>query len=149
MRDTGEAEAGWGALMKTWFIAALSLPAGLALAQTAPYQIEGDGIPEPLAGTSAGNAARGKALLAARTAPCLDCHVIGDAGLPKGGDRGPALDGVGAVLPVPQLRLSVVDYAQIAKNKNMPSFHQAGEAAPRLSAQQVEDVVAYLASLKR
>jgi sulfur-oxidizing protein SoxX len=135
--------------MKTGWIAALLLPAGIALAQTASYQVEGDGIPKPLAGTTPGNAVRGKALIAAGTAPCLECHVISDKGLPRGGDRGPALDGVGAVLPLPQLRLSVVDYAQIAKDKEMPSFHKADGAAPRLSAQQVEDVVAYLASLKK
>jgi len=50
---------------------------------------------------------------------------------------------------VPQLRLSVVDFSQVAAGRAMPSFHKArGDAAPRLSAQEVEDVVAYLATLR-
>jgi mono/diheme cytochrome c family protein len=69
--------------------------------------------------------------------------------MPKGGDKGPALDGVGAALTPPQLRLSVADYANVAKGKEMPSFHQSGASDPKLSAREVEDIVAYLSSLKK
>jgi len=126
-----------------------------ANAQVANYRVEGDGIPQALTGAP-GNAARGRALIAKREAAnCLQCHAIKD--LPGGGDRGPALDGVGARLTPAQLRLSVVDYARVMPKVEMPSFHRAdaraaagGEAAtkPLLTAQEVEDIVAYLATLR-
>jgi L-cysteine S-thiosulfotransferase len=131
-----------------------------APAQVADFTIVGDGIPKSLTGKP-GVPARGRALLAARgTANCLDCHVISDRELPegaKGGSKGPALDGVGARLTSAQLRLSVVDYARLAPKVPMPSFHKPGArpagdkedpARPLLDAQQIEDVVAYLASLR-
>jgi sulfur-oxidizing protein SoxX len=140
--------------------AALLLPLALpvpAYAQSAAvdYVVDGDGIPKPLTGKP-GAAARGKSLLAARgAANCLECHAI--KGLPAGGSKGPALDGVGERLTPAQLRLSVVDYARLMPKAPMPSFHKAGVRPrgekedpdlPLLSAQDVEDVVAYLASLR-
>jgi hypothetical protein len=68
-----------------------------------------------------------------------------------GGKRGPALDGVGAALTPAQLRLSVVDLSRVTRGAAMPSFHKTGigqSDTPKLSAAEVEDVVAYLASLK-
>lgn len=138
------------------FALALAL-AGAAHAQVADYRVEGDGIPKALT-AAPGNAARGRALIARRDAAnCLQCHSIKDKDLPRGGDRGPALDGVGARLTVPQLRLSVVDYAQVVPKVVMPSFHRAEASPPTskedagkpiLSAQEIEDIVAYLATLR-
>lgn len=127
--------------------------APLAVAQIADYQVDGDGIPKSLTGKP-GVAARGKALLAKRdAATCLECHSIKDKDLGGGGTRGPALDGIGAVLTPPQLRLSIVDFARVNPKAGMPSFHKAEGVLksdkPRLSAQDVEDIVAYLSSLKR
>lgn len=129
--------------------------AGTAYAQVTDYRVEGDGIPQALTSTP-GNAARGRALIAKREAAnCLQCHAIKD--LPGGGGRGPALDGVGARLTPAQLRLSVVDYAQVTPKVEMPSFHRAdsrpatdkeGAGKPILTAQEIEDVVAYLATLR-
>jgi sulfur-oxidizing protein SoxX len=128
------------------------LAGGIATAQVADYKVEGDGIPKPLTATP-GNAARGKALLMKRgAANCLTCHSINDKDLKPGGQRGPALDGVGAQLTASQLRLSVVDYTRISRSTDMPSFHKAGRGSdkdtPTLSAQEVEDVVAFLATLR-
>jgi sulfur-oxidizing protein SoxX len=125
----------------------------VAAAQVAEYQVEGDGIPKSLTGKP-GVAARGKALLARREAAnCLECHSIKDKDLGAGGTKGPALDGIGAVLTPAQLRLSVVDVARVNPKAGMPSFHKSDPAAkagaPRLTAQEIEDVVAYLASLRR
>jgi sulfur-oxidizing protein SoxX len=122
-----------------------------ASAQVADFKIEGDGIPASLTGAP-GNAARGKALLMQREAAnCLTCHAINDKDLRPGGTRGPALDGVGASLTPAQLRLSVVDYARISRGSDMPSFHKKGGGGrdqPILSAQEIEDVVAFLATLR-
>ncbi len=124
---------------------------GAAVAQVAPYKIVGDGIAQSLTGKP-GNAANGRALLVKREgANCLQCHAVKrDKDLAAGGDKGPALDGVGSALTVPQLRLSVVDYSKVTGGTPMPSFHKApaGGDKPALTAAEIEDVVAYLASLK-
>jgi sulfur-oxidizing protein SoxX len=70
----------------------------------------------------------------------------------RGGSRAPALDGVGAALTPAQLRLSVVDYARVSRTAAMPSFHKSGGArgeTPLLSAQEIEDIVAFLATLTK
>ncbi len=128
-------------------LAALAL-AGTTLsvtAQTAPYEVVKDGIPKPLTSTP-GSAARGKALLQKKEqANCLNCHSSKDL---RGGNSAPSFDGVGAALTAAQLRLSVVDYSKVAAGKAMPSFHKArGDEPPRLTAQEVEDIVAYLSTL--
>jgi L-cysteine S-thiosulfotransferase len=130
---------------------ALAFTSG-AMSEVANFKVEGDGIPQSLTGKP-GDAARGRALLAKRgAANCLTCHSIKDKDLQPGGTSAPALDGVGAALTVAQLRLSVVDYARITRGTAMPSFHRSGMlggSGPTLSAAEVEDVVAYLSTLKK
>ncbi len=122
-------------------------PAG---AQVTDYKVEGDGIPRSLTGKP-GNAERGRALILRNDkASCLNCHTI--KGMPSGGNKGPSLDGVGAALTPPQLRLSVVDLSRVTRGSPMPSFHaKAGVTGsePKLSAEEIEDVVAYLVTLKK
>jgi sulfur-oxidizing protein SoxX len=128
-------------------IAGIGVP-GPALAQRTGYEIVGDGIPKPLT-SSPGNAARGKALLVKREAAnCLKCHSVSQKDL-AGGDKGPSLDGIGANLTAAQIRLSVVDLSRVTKGTEMPSFHKSGGEAPKLTAQEVEDVVAFLGTLRR
>ena len=135
----------------TLTLALLIAVAGSAVAQVASYKVVGDGIPQSLTGKP-GNAAAGRALLASRAAAnCLQCHAVKkDRDLAAGGDKGPALDGVGAALTQAQLRLSVVDYSKVTGGTPMPSFHKApaGSDRPILTASEIEDVVAYLSSLK-
>jgi sulfur-oxidizing protein SoxX len=144
-------------VMKRLLVGMLVLAAAAVQAQVADYKVEGDGIPKSLTGTP-GNAVRGRELLLARNpANCLECHTIARDKAMKGGSRGPALDGVGANLTAAQLRLSVVDYAQIQPKAGMPSFHKRDSGllsakqdrdTPVLSAQQIEDVVAFLQTLR-
>jgi sulfur-oxidizing protein SoxX len=133
-------------------VVVLLAAAGNAPAQVANYKVVGDGIPQSLTGKP-GDAARGRTLLVKRgSANCLTCHSIKDKEMQPGGTRGPALDGVGAALTPAQLRLSVVDFSRITRGAAMPSFHKSGVIGgdkPTLSAEEVEDVVAYLASLKK
>jgi sulfur-oxidizing protein SoxX len=116
-----------------------------------------DGIPEPLA-ASTGDAARGLRLLVARDpANCVLCHAIPDAAVRFAGDVGPSLAGVGARLTIPQLRLRVADNLRVQPATIMPSYYRVDGLArvasayrgkPILSATEVEDVVAYLATLR-
>ena len=119
------------------------------------YRVVGDGIPEPLA---AGDAARGKALVAARDpANCVLCHGVPDASIPFAGDVGPPLAGIGARLSAAQLRLRVVDNGRVNPQTVMPSYYRVEGLArvaspfrgkPILTAREVEDVVAYLGTLR-
>jgi sulfur-oxidizing protein SoxX len=90
---------------------------------------------------------------------CVICHKMPIPGQPPDafGDIGPDLTGIGARLSMPQLRQRIVDPKAVDPNTLMPAFHTtqgltrvdpkfAGK--PILSAQEVEDLVAYLATLK-
>lgn len=127
-----------------------------AAAQLLPYRVEGDGIAASLAGKP-GDPVRGRALVASRqTGLCLLCHA---APIPEErfqGSIGPDLRGVGARLSPAQLRLRVVDASQANPDTVMPGYYvvqgrtRVGAAwrdRPVLDAGQVEDVVAYLATL--
>ncbi|MEM8920546.1 MAG: sulfur oxidation c-type cytochrome SoxX [Pseudomonadota bacterium] len=88
---------------------------------------------------------------------CLLCHSVSGLDAPFQGDLAPDLAGVGARLSLGQIRLQIVDAALINPDTIMPSyyrthgFHQVGNSyagAPALSSQDVEDLAAFLASLK-
>ena len=116
---------------------------------------DGDGIPAPLDGLT-GDAARGLALMRARDpANCVLCHAV--PGVSVAGDVGPSLAGTGARLTVAQLRLRVVDERRVTPQTIMPSYHVVAglnDVAPQyrgrpiLDAQAVEDIVAFLATLR-
>lgn len=123
----------------------------------ASHAIVGDGIPAALNG-AVGDMARGRAIVAdRRIGLCLLCHA---APIPEQrfqGNLGPNLDGVGARWSVAQLRLRLVDARRLNPASIMPSYYRVEGLArvapalrgkPILSAQQIEDVVAYLASLQ-
>ena len=105
-----------------------------------------------------GYAPRGRALLVARDpANCVLCHAVPDSAPSVAGNVGPSLAGVGSRFTVPQLRLRVVDITRIQPDAVMPSYFRADKLSDVaatyrgrtvLTAQEVEDVVAYLATLK-
>lgn len=141
------------ALLLAGLAAIAALPAS---AQVAAYRVEADAIPSALA--PAGDAARGRALIVARdSANCVLCHALPDPALIHAGDLGPALNGVGGRLSVPQLRLRVVDMRRVEARTIMPSYYRTDgltavaepyRGKPILNAQEVEDVVAYLSTLR-
>jgi L-cysteine S-thiosulfotransferase len=143
--------------MRGWLVPALAAASFAAAAQDGlvPYRVEGDSIRAPLA--APGDAARGKGLAASRDSNCLLCHVVPDSGGQAMGDIGPSLAGVGSRFEEGRLRLRVVDSMRLNPVTVMPSYYrldglrQVGEAwrgKPVLTAQQVEDVVAYLLTLR-
>ena len=138
-------------------LAATGLMAGDGLAALVEFRVVGDGIPQAL--TSApGNVDRGRALVIAHeSANCIVCHPVADPGVRVSGSIGPALDGVGRRLSVAQLRLRVVDSLRANADSAMPSYYrivglkrvaEMYRDQPILDAQQVEDIVAWLAHLQ-
>ena len=122
----------------------------------APYRVDGDAIDAPLAGLR-GDAAKGRDLALGRESNCLLCHAVPDPGGRPTGNIAPPLAGVGARFSPGQLRLRVVDSTRVNPQTPMPAYYRVdglnGVAAafrgkPILSAQEVEDVVAYLVTLK-
>ena len=121
-----------------------------------PYTISGDGIADSLTGAP-GDPARGRALVAERSSTCILCH---SAPLPEvrfQGDLAPNLAGAGGRSSIPQLRLRLVDAARLNPATIMPSYYRVDglqrvgrnwQGKPILSAEQIEDIVAYLATLR-
>ena len=138
---------------------ALAMCAVLASAAdgTQTFRVVADGIPDPLV-AGGGDAARGRTLIVGReSANCVLCHAVPDSAVRFSGDLGPSLAGVGTRLSVPQLRLRISDNLRINPATIMPSYYKidgldrvASQYAgkPVLSAQDVEDLVAYLALLR-
>lgn len=121
----------------------------------APYRVEADAIPEPLA--APGDAARGREVITGRDGNCLLCHAVPDAGKRHMGDLGPSLAGVGSRLSAGQIRLRIVDAMRLNPDTIMPSYYrvdglnqvaEAWRGKPVLSAQQIEDAIAYLQTLR-
>jgi sulfur-oxidizing protein SoxX len=121
----------------------------------APYSQTGDAIPAPLTAEH-GDPARGKNVVAGRDANCLLCHAAPAMEDRFMGNLAPPLDGVGARYGAGQLRLRIVDSSALNRNSIMPAYFRvtglnqvaaAYRGQPILSAQQVEDVVAYLQTL--
>jgi sulfur-oxidizing protein SoxX len=154
---------GIGAMVAAHALAAVLLAAApaAALAQSAPppaaFEVVGDAVPVPLAGLQ-GDAARGRRIVLDRAlGNCLICHRAPEPAERQMGDLGPDLAGIGARLSVGQIRLRLVDQARLNPGTIMPPYHRvtgltrvAGRyrGLPVLDAGQVEDVVAYLASLR-
>ena len=149
----------WGTIAAS--ILALSLflaNTGMAEAQVLqPYRVVGDAIPDSLTGAP-GDPARGKTIVASRqTGLCLLCHP---APLPEEkfqGTIGPDLKGAGSRYTEGQLRLRIVNSSRIDPNTIMPAYYRLeglDRVAPAfrgktvLTAEQIEDVVAFLMTLR-
>ena len=122
-----------------------------------PYELVGDTIPTPLAGL-ASDAQRGRKLVLDReTGNCLICHHVPVTGEPSQGDLAPTLAGVGGRLTVGQLRYRLVDQSRLNAATMMPPYYRVDRLTrvalrfrdkPVFTAQNIEDVVAWLGTLK-
>jgi sulfur-oxidizing protein SoxX len=131
---------------------------GVVLALTLlPYTVVGDAIPAPLTGV-AGDPARGRVIVTSRQRGlCLLCHSGPFPEERFQGDLAPSLAGVGSRLSEGQLRLRLVDSRKLDPGTIMPSYYRtdglnrvgsAWRDKPVLSAEEIEDVVAFLATLR-
>jgi sulfur-oxidizing protein SoxX len=134
---------------------ALPYPAGAQALQT--YAVAGDAIPASLTGAP-GDATRGRALVLNRTSTCILCHSGPFPEEKFQGDLAPDLAGSGGRWSEGQLRLRIVDASRLNPATIMPSYYRidglqrvgpAWRGKPILPAEQIEDIVAYLAMLRQ
>jgi len=136
----------------TWL--ALPFPAGAQTLRS--YVIVGDAIPERLTTTPA-DTVRGRALVVERSSTGILCHSGPFPEVRFQGDLAPDLTGSGSRWSEGQLRLRLVDASHLNAATIMPSYYRVDgldhvgpswRGKPILSAEQIEDIVAYLASLR-
>ena len=141
-------------------MAALALAAASAppaRAELVHYSVVGDAIAASLTGAK-GDAARGRAIVANHNLGlCLLCH---SGPFPEDkfqGNLAPDLAGAGSRWSEGQLRLRIVDASRLNRDTIMPPFYrvdhlrrvpQAYRDKPVLTAVEVEDVIAYLMTLR-
>lgn len=121
------------------------------------YRVEDGAIPHPLT-DQPGVAERGQAVvLDPARGNCVICHPMPVPEVEFPGDVGPDLAGVGSRYDAGQLRLRVVDPKRLNPDTVMPAYYRVEglyrvlnpyRGEPILTAQEVEDVVAYLLTLK-
>ena len=122
-----------------------------------PYSVVGDAVPIALSPVP-GDAARGRALVANRQAGlCLLCH---SGPIPEErfqGNLAPDLMGTGGRWSEGQLRLRLIDARRLNPESLMPAYYRteglarvaiAAQRKSLFTAQQIEDVVAYLTTLR-
>lgn len=152
-----------------WLVLAAALAvAGPAASETAPSAVTyTEGAVEASLSGAPGDAANGKKVMTtAALGNCVACHAIAAMpDVPFHGDIGPALDGAASRWSEAQLRGIVANAKMTFDGTFMPAFYknegyirvgnaytgkapEGGTVPPILSAQQVEDVVAYLMTLK-
>jgi sulfur-oxidizing protein SoxX len=138
-------------------VAALALPDPAAAQALQPYVVASDAIAASLTGAPS-DAARGRALVLNRTSTCILCH---NGPFPEEkfqGDLAPSLAGAGSRWSAGQLRLRIIDGSRLNPATIMPSYYRvdglervglAWRGKPILSAEQIEDIVAYLVTLQQ
>jgi sulfur-oxidizing protein SoxX len=137
--------------------AALCSAPGRAEEGLRPYTIVGDAIPASLTGAK-GDAARGKAIVLNRQVGlCLLCHSGPFPEERFQGNMAPDLKGAAARWSEGELRLRLVDARKLNPDTIMPPYYvvdgmnrvaRSFRGKPILTAEQIEDVVAFLATLK-
>ncbi|WP_108260607.1 sulfur oxidation c-type cytochrome SoxX [Mangrovicoccus ximenensis] len=147
--------------------AAVALAGSWALADTPPGDVGYDeygAVAASLTGAP-GNPEDGAAVMSDRgLGNCVACHQVSSLSADFQGNIGPPLDGAGSRWAEAELRGIVADAKHTFEGSMMPSFYKTGpyerpgdaytgkaaEGAlpPILTAAQIEDVVAYLVTLK-
>lgn len=142
-------------------VAAVVLSTAALASEIAPDAVEftDGGVAVSLTGAPGDPAEGAKIFKDTGLGNCLACHVNSDMASDQfHGDVGPALDGVASRWDEPHLRAIVVNSKTVFTDETvMPGFYslEVGKNVAEkfvgktiLTAQQVEDVVAYLSTLK-
>ena len=138
-------------------LAAVALDGGVGRSEELrPYQIIGDAITASLTGVP-GDVARGRSIvLNRRVGLCLLCHAGPFPEERFQGNLAPDLKGTGARWSTGELRLRIVDSRKLNADTIMPAYYgleglnrvaPAYRGKPILTAEQIEDVVAFLSTL--
>ena len=145
--------------MLVGFLPALLLPlfsAAALAADMVKYEIQAFGIQDSLTGKPGDPGNGKKVAISRKLGNCLACHKM-PVDEPFQGDVGPSLMGVAGRYSEAQLRLRVVDPKVLNPMTIMPAFYKADDlervlknfqGKTMLTPQQVEDVVAYLRTLR-
>jgi sulfur-oxidizing protein SoxX len=122
-----------------------------------PYRVDGDSIPTSLTGTP-GDPEHGRSIVVNRQVGlCLLCHSGPFPTERFQGTLAPDLAGVGSRWSEGQLRLRIVDASRLNPQTIMPPYYRTEglnrvapdwRGKPVLTAEQIEDVVAYLRTLR-
>ena len=144
----------------TGWLTAVALVCGVvgAGAETLrPFAVVGDEIPRSLTG-GRGDPQRGRDVTVKRElGNCLLCHRMPIPEERFQGTIGPDLSGVAGRLSEGQIRLRIVDESRLNPQTIMPPYYRleglhrvmaAYRGRPVLTAEQVEDVVAFLMTLR-
>jgi sulfur-oxidizing protein SoxX len=120
-------------------------------------EIVGDAVPRSLTGRP-GDAARGRDIVFSRErGNCAVCHIMPAPDERSHGNVGPNLRGVASRLSEAQLRLRLVDARRLNPASIMPSYYRldglqrvakAYAGKPVLTAEEIEDALAYLMTLR-
>jgi L-cysteine S-thiosulfotransferase len=142
-------------LLALW---AISLPAAVAQERLPPFTVVGDAIPASLTGAK-GDPERGRKVVTNRhVGLCLLCHSGPFPEERLQGTLAPSLEGAGARWTEGQLRLRIVDAAKLNPSTIMPPYYRVDglnrvapslRGKPVLSPEQIEDVVAFLVTLRQ
>ena len=120
------------------------------------YELVGEAIPRSLTGKP-GDPARGRAVLVKRESTCLLCHSGPFPDQRFQGNLSPDLTGAGSRWSEGELRLRMIDASHLNPDTIMPSFYKTEgltrvapnlRGKPVLTAEEIEDVVAFLTTLK-
>jgi len=139
-------------------VAALLTSAGaISPEELRPYTILGDAIPASLTG-AIGDPVRGRAIVIdRRLGACLLCHTSPFPEEKLQGTLAPDLSGAGSRWSEGQLRLRLVDPTRLNPDTIMPAYYRvegltrvglAWHGKPILTAEQIEDVLAFLMTLR-
>jgi len=145
-----------GLMIGTALTIGLAAPSDAAEFNLASARV-GDGIPKSLTGKP-GNAKKGRATAIHRKkGNCLACHTMPAPEQADHGNIGPDLNGVGSRYKLAELRLRLVSAKTLNPDTIMPSFYlksgfhrvqKKWQGKTIISAQDVEDILAYLVTLK-
>lgn len=140
-------------------LAGIMLTAGAGADDLVKYTVDtkNQAIHESLTGKPGDPANGKKVAIDRRKGNCLACHEMPIPEQPFHGAIAPPLTGIGARLDADRLRLRLVNAKAFNPRTIMPSFYKVDDrhrvldkfqGKPILTAQEIEDVIAYLETIK-